>query len=137
MLFGDVYRPEKEVRNVQWMSDRVNIIIIVATLIMGIACQAVVNPPGGVWQDESRIDSLTDPLRFAYYIGHMFGHHMTGDWKPYVSIHSSKDVNVTDMTNFIEDLGTLARNYSVNLLGWHYNGRGGIQEDSFRSSKQE
>ncbi|KAI3958944.1 hypothetical protein MKX01_023620 [Papaver californicum] len=31
------------------------------------------NPPGGVWQDDSKIDSGIDPVTFAYYVDHMFG----------------------------------------------------------------
>ncbi|KAI3957659.1 hypothetical protein MKW92_028850 [Papaver armeniacum] len=63
------------------MKERVNVLLVVATLIAGIAFQAVINPPGGVWQDDTKVDSGTDPIRFAYYIYK----HLTRAYAPGVS----------------------------------------------------
>ncbi|RZC48163.1 hypothetical protein C5167_041113 [Papaver somniferum] len=41
--------------------ERVNALLVVATLIAGIAFQAAMNPPGGVWQDDSIVNSNTKP----------------------------------------------------------------------------
>ncbi|KAI3900012.1 hypothetical protein MKW98_000912 [Papaver atlanticum] len=60
------------------LKDRINALMVVATLIAGIAFQAAMNPPGGVWQDDSKVDSSTDPVKFAYYLDHMFGHSTSG-----------------------------------------------------------
>ncbi|KAI3831410.1 hypothetical protein MKX03_015085 [Papaver bracteatum] len=54
--------------NNEWLRERLNTIMIVATLIGGIAFQAVINPPGGVFQDDSKIDSIEHPVRFTYYL---------------------------------------------------------------------
>ncbi|KAI3833053.1 hypothetical protein MKX03_021331 [Papaver bracteatum] len=56
----------------EWRKERVNALLVVATLIAGIAFQAAINPPGGVWQDDSKVDSGTDPVTFSYYLDHMF-----------------------------------------------------------------
>ncbi|KAI3894092.1 hypothetical protein MKX03_013289 [Papaver bracteatum] len=53
--------------------DRLNTVMVIATLIAGIAFQAAINPPGGLWQEDSKIDPGTDPVLFAYYLDHMFG----------------------------------------------------------------
>ncbi|KAI3900023.1 hypothetical protein MKW98_000923 [Papaver atlanticum] len=54
-------------------AERVNALLVVATLIGQIAFQAALNPPGGVWQDDLKVDSKEDPVKFYYYILRMFG----------------------------------------------------------------
>ncbi|KAI3833058.1 hypothetical protein MKX03_021336 [Papaver bracteatum] len=54
------------------LKERVNTLMVVATLIAGIAFQAAMDPPGGAWQDDSKVDSGTNPVTFAYYLDHMF-----------------------------------------------------------------
>ncbi|KAI3888364.1 hypothetical protein MKW92_006680 [Papaver armeniacum] len=66
------------------LKERVNVLMVVATLIAGIAFQAVMNPPGGVWQDDSKVDSGTDPVTFAYYLQHMFGSSISGGLDRYI-----------------------------------------------------
>ncbi|XP_026445289.1 uncharacterized protein LOC113345838 [Papaver somniferum] len=69
---------------------RVNALMVVATLIAGIAFQAAMSPPGGVWQDDSRLNSNTDPVTFAYYLGAMYGSYVSGGLEEYM------DINVRD-----------------------------------------
>ncbi|KAI3956028.1 hypothetical protein MKW92_031150 [Papaver armeniacum] len=63
---------------------RVNALMVVATLIAGIAFQAAMNPPGGVWQDDSRVNSNTDPVNFANYVGTMYGSYVSGGLEEYM-----------------------------------------------------
>ncbi|KAI3956026.1 hypothetical protein MKW92_031148 [Papaver armeniacum] len=65
------------------LKDRVNALMVVATLIAGIAFQAAMNPPGGVWQDDSKISSSTDPP----YLQHMFGSSVSGGLDSYIDIY--------------------------------------------------
>ncbi|KAI3946256.1 hypothetical protein MKW92_035709 [Papaver armeniacum] len=53
------------------LKDRVNALLVVATLIAGIAFQAAMNPPGGVWQEDSKVNSSIDPVTYAYYLKSM------------------------------------------------------------------
>ncbi|KAI3920567.1 hypothetical protein MKW92_036007 [Papaver armeniacum] len=69
------------------LKDRVNALMVVATLIAGIAFQAAMNPPGGVWQDDSKISSSTDPVTFSYYLQHMFGSSVSGGLDSYIDIY--------------------------------------------------
>ncbi|KAI3915865.1 hypothetical protein MKX01_026503 [Papaver californicum] len=45
---------------------------------------AAMNPPGGVWQDDSIVNSSTDPALFAYYLDHMFGPSISGGLDSYI-----------------------------------------------------
>ncbi|KAI3835070.1 hypothetical protein MKW92_047529 [Papaver armeniacum] len=54
--------------NSEWLRERLNTLMIVAALIAGVAFQAVINPPGGVVQEDSKIDSIKDPVMFTYYL---------------------------------------------------------------------
>ncbi|RZC49507.1 hypothetical protein C5167_017933 [Papaver somniferum] len=114
----------------EWMKERVNALLVVPTLIAGISFQAVINPPGGAWQDDTKVDSGTDPIRFAYYINHMFGYSMTGCWDPYLqnhqqisalsknnSIGGSNDDTQDNIYDFIESLELLYHNHSKNVFG--------------------
>ncbi|KAI3857883.1 hypothetical protein MKX03_004985 [Papaver bracteatum] len=56
------------------LKERLNTIVIVAALILGVTFQAVTNPPGGVFQEDSKIDSVTDPVMFTYYLNNVMGH---------------------------------------------------------------
>ncbi|KAI3833061.1 hypothetical protein MKX03_021339 [Papaver bracteatum] len=59
------------------LKERTNTAMVVATLIAGIAFQAAMNPPGGVWQDDSKVDSGKDPITFTYYLNRMYGSTIT------------------------------------------------------------
>ncbi|KAI3835072.1 hypothetical protein MKW92_047531, partial [Papaver armeniacum] len=94
-------------------------------LIAGVAFQAVINPPGGVFQEDSKIDSITDPVMFTYYLRKVIGNEaMSGGFQSYSS-HINKlppqvtikrntstaaDKFVTYRANFVKDLLTAAEN---------------------------
>ncbi|XP_026388840.1 ankyrin repeat-containing protein At5g02620-like isoform X2 [Papaver somniferum] len=44
----------------QWMHERVNMLMVVAVLIAGIAFQATVSPPGGVFQEDSETTATSN-----------------------------------------------------------------------------
>ncbi|KAI3902142.1 hypothetical protein MKW92_008551 [Papaver armeniacum] len=109
----------------EWLKERLNTIMIVAALIAGVAFQAVINPPGGVFQEDSKIDSITDPVMFTYYLRKVIGNEaMSGGFQSYSS-HINKlppqvtikrntstaaDKVVTYRANFVKDLLTAAEN---------------------------
>ncbi|KAI3900021.1 hypothetical protein MKW98_000921 [Papaver atlanticum] len=81
---------------------RVNALLVVATLIAGIAFQAAINPPGGVWQDDAKVSSSTDPVTFANYLYSMYGSSLSGRLK--VPNFSSKYEHYDDMYKFVSKL---------------------------------
>ncbi|KAI3833056.1 hypothetical protein MKX03_021334 [Papaver bracteatum] len=98
------------------LKERVNALIVVATLIAGIAFQAAMNPPGGVWQDDSIVNSSTDPVKFAYYLDHMFDSFLPDSWDTYIvkkleglerfnqSNGGGKGRNYSNIEHFVMDL---------------------------------
>ncbi|KAI3912872.1 hypothetical protein MKW98_012814 [Papaver atlanticum] len=58
----------------EWLKERVNALMVVATLIAGIAFQGAMNPPGGVWQEDYKVEFGTDPMTFAYYLGAIYNY---------------------------------------------------------------
>ncbi|RZC52710.1 hypothetical protein C5167_021133 [Papaver somniferum] len=64
--------------------ERVNTLMVVATLIAGIAFQAANNPPGGLWQQDTKVSSSTDPNTFTYYLNGMLGTRMSVDLASYL-----------------------------------------------------
>ncbi|XP_026450310.1 uncharacterized protein LOC113350395 isoform X2 [Papaver somniferum] len=53
----------------KWLKERVSALMVVATLIAGIAFQAAINPPGGVFQEDSYVNARDQPVTFTYYLG--------------------------------------------------------------------
>ncbi|MCL7047639.1 hypothetical protein MKW94_026109, partial [Papaver nudicaule] len=51
-----------------WLKEKVNALVVVATLVAGIAFQAAMNPPGGVFQENSKIEFTENPFIFTYYL---------------------------------------------------------------------
>ncbi|KAI3898797.1 hypothetical protein MKW92_023360 [Papaver armeniacum] len=116
----------------EWLKERVNALMVVATLIAGIAFQAAINPPGGVWQEDTKVDSGTDPITFVYYIRHMFGWSISGYWGPYLQNHQNSSagegtnsyyanntlvVPPNNLYDFIESLELLSINQTKNMYG--------------------
>ncbi|KAI3900875.1 hypothetical protein MKW92_037885 [Papaver armeniacum] len=81
--FHNYYGQTKSLR-MKRRTERVDALLVVATLIAGIAFQAMLNPPGGVWQDDSEIDSGTDAVKFAYYLHCMFGSSVSDNLESYI-----------------------------------------------------
>ncbi|XP_026450892.1 ankyrin repeat-containing protein BDA1-like [Papaver somniferum] len=52
----------------KWMLEKVNALMVVATLVAGIAFTAAMNPPGGVFQEDSKIKASENPVIFTYYL---------------------------------------------------------------------
>ncbi|KAI3912859.1 hypothetical protein MKW98_012801 [Papaver atlanticum] len=109
----------------EWLKERLNTIMIVAALIAGVAFQAVINPPGGVFQEDSKIDSITDPVMFTYYLNKVIGDYaMSEGFQSYYShtnnlppqetirgnISTADDEIITYRANFVKDLLTAAKN---------------------------
>ncbi|RZC48166.1 hypothetical protein C5167_041108 [Papaver somniferum] len=71
----------------EWWKERVNALLVVATLIAGIAFQAAINPPGGILQDDDKVDSGNEPVTFTYYLDRMFRTRMAMDLDDYINKH--------------------------------------------------
>lgn len=117
----------------------VNTLMVVAVMIASIAFQAATNPPGGVFQDDSKVDSLTDPVMFSYYLSSVINNtEVSGKFGSYLqnlpqqnktSRHSSGGSNITadeiitNSANLAKALlNTTFSNY--NTSGWkRVNGR--------------
>ncbi|KAI3840144.1 hypothetical protein MKX03_027980 [Papaver bracteatum] len=84
----------------EWLKERLNTIMIVAALIAGISYQAIINPPGGVFQDDSEIDSTTNPLPPQNTTGNI----------------TADDEIVTYRSNFVKNLLTAANTYESFIL---------------------
>ncbi|KAI3833063.1 hypothetical protein MKX03_021341 [Papaver bracteatum] len=84
----EINTSSKNVDKHKWLKQRVNALMVVATLIAGIAFQAAMNPPGGVWQDNTRVNSNTDPVAFAYYLDAMFRSSVSGGLIRYLKKYS-------------------------------------------------
>ncbi|XP_026445333.1 uncharacterized protein LOC113345899 [Papaver somniferum] len=62
----------RKVDKLKGQKERVNALLVVATLIAGIAFEAAMNPPGGVWKEDSEVKSCTEPVKFGYYLNQMY-----------------------------------------------------------------
>ncbi|KAI3833067.1 hypothetical protein MKX03_021345 [Papaver bracteatum] len=86
-FYGYHVRHDKHKIKTPTLKDRVNALMVVATLIAGIAFQSAMNPPGGVWQEDSKVNSNTDPVTFAYYLSRMFSFSISGTLEGYIDNH--------------------------------------------------
>ncbi|KAI3912852.1 hypothetical protein MKW98_012794 [Papaver atlanticum] len=111
----------------EWLRERMNTIMIVAALIAGIAFQAVINPPGGVLQEDSKIDSVKDPV-IAYYVNNLMSNTaMYPSFQPFYSpqettkgnfINATDDEIINYRANFVTDLVTsiIRKSYTRSVL---------------------
>ncbi|KAI3912853.1 hypothetical protein MKW98_012795 [Papaver atlanticum] len=115
--------------NNEWLKERLNTIMIVAALIAAISYQAVVNPPGGVFQDDSKIDSSTDPIMFTYYLKNVIGTTISEGFESYINKLppqnttgniTADDEIVTYRSNFVKNLLTAANSESLVGLMFPY-----------------
>ncbi|KAI3902138.1 hypothetical protein MKW92_008547 [Papaver armeniacum] len=104
----------------EWLKERLNSIMIVAALIAGVAFQSVINPPGGVFQEDSKIDSITDPVMFTYYLRNIIDNHAMSEGFQSYYLHTlpqktargnitAHDEIMTHRANFVKDLLTAAK----------------------------
>ncbi|KAI3915866.1 hypothetical protein MKX01_026504 [Papaver californicum] len=111
------------------LKDRVNALMVVATLIAGIAFQAAMNPPGGVWQDDSKVNSSTDPVTFAYHLDRMFSTPISGSLDRYIQDNLNNNGNNVRQNNIINDfVGVLMHTFGTDYYVTGYKGL--ILEDS-------
>ncbi|KAI3991933.1 hypothetical protein MKX01_012878 [Papaver californicum] len=77
------YKKEEKTSK-EWMVERLNALLVVATLIAGIAFQAVMNPPGGVFQEDSTIKASDNPVTFTYYLRSVANSYMSNHFDKYL-----------------------------------------------------
>ncbi|KAI3931185.1 hypothetical protein MKW92_050974, partial [Papaver armeniacum] len=116
-------------------AERVNALLVVATLIGQIAFQAALNPPGGVWQDDSKVDSDDDPVKFSYYFLRMFGSTISGSLEsnspenlPYYSDYTKDFIaNLVSLINYDNNTvkGLIWQDYTSSLILDYNNSAGG------------
>ncbi|KAI3893179.1 hypothetical protein MKX03_020204 [Papaver bracteatum] len=103
----------------EWLKERVSALMVVATLIAGIAFQAAINPPGGVFQEDSYLNARDQPVTFTYYLGSLaktskssyFGEYLKFllHLKPNDSTQRRNSTTITKTANFVSYLlGTLS-----------------------------
>ncbi|XP_026431326.1 uncharacterized protein LOC113328431 [Papaver somniferum] len=136
----------------EWLKERLNTIMIVAALIAGIAFQAGTNPPGGVFQEDMKMNSTEDPVMFSYYLRNIIHNRaMSRGFQSYLSrMHNlpphliarggnniTADEIITYRANFVKELLTAAKTSDSNtrLAFFHQELAPGIvlEEDSWRN----
>ncbi|KAI3959426.1 hypothetical protein MKW98_019016 [Papaver atlanticum] len=84
----------------EWLKERVSALMVVATLIAGIAFQAAINPPGGVFQEDSYVDARDKPVIFTYYLGSLAKSSKSSHFKKYLSgFNPLQPSNITQSKN--------------------------------------
>lgn len=116
----------------EWQKERMNTIMVVATVIAAIAFQAVINPPGGVFQEDSKINAVEEPVRFIYYLRRVISNPaMTEGFRSY-------NYNIIPQTaayriNFVRSLLAAANQSASFTLGQKYLAPGIVlYDDSLR-----
>ncbi|KAI3912857.1 hypothetical protein MKW98_012799 [Papaver atlanticum] len=141
--------PQQSISN-EWLKERLNTIMIVAALIAGIAFQAGTNPPGGVFQEDMKMNSTEDPVMFTYYLRNVIHNRaMARGFQSYLShIHNlpphliargniTADEIITYRANFVKELLTATKTSDshARLAFFHQELAPGIvlEEDSWRN----
>ncbi|KAI3831411.1 hypothetical protein MKX03_015086 [Papaver bracteatum] len=108
--------PQQRTRssNNKWLKERLNTLMIVATLIAAIAFQAVLNPPGGVFQDDSKIDSIKDPVMFTRYLQNVMGTRMSQGFESYIDNLPPQNGTAGNITD--DEIIIYRANFVKNLL---------------------
>lgn len=107
----------------RWMLEKVNALMVVATLVAGIAFTAAMNPPGGVFQEDSKIKASENPVIFAYYLRSVAKSTKSSRFGQYLDQHPlTQSPNMINSTNFLQELlDTLDNNtytaYSPYVMG--------------------
>ncbi|KAI3893168.1 hypothetical protein MKX03_020193 [Papaver bracteatum] len=89
----------------KWMLEKVNALMVVATLVAGIAFTAAMNPPGGVFQEDSKIKASENPVIFAYYLRSVAKSTKSGRFGRYLDQQElTQNQNMMNSTDFLQDL---------------------------------
>ncbi|XP_047339716.1 ankyrin repeat-containing protein At5g02620-like [Impatiens glandulifera] len=67
----------KDMNEVKWLSEKRNVLIVLASLTATMTFQAGVNPPGGTWQDSSDIPHRAGEAVMAYYYSGVYTHFLS------------------------------------------------------------
>ncbi|KAI3893164.1 hypothetical protein MKX03_020189 [Papaver bracteatum] len=88
-----------------WMLEKVNALMVVATLVAGIAFTAAMNPPGGVFQEDSKVMASENPVIFAYYLRSVAKSTKSSRFGQYLDQHPlTQSQNMINSTNFLQEL---------------------------------
>ncbi|XP_026450305.1 uncharacterized protein LOC113350392 isoform X1 [Papaver somniferum] len=113
-------RESKKKRNDrQGQKERMDVLMVVATLIAGIAFQAASSPPGGLWQQDTMVNSNLEPHTFTLYLSNMLRSHrmsndldglasftkMNGGGRKRHSLNIAVELNST-ISNYTTDMST-------------------------------
>ncbi|KAI3959416.1 hypothetical protein MKW98_019006 [Papaver atlanticum] len=85
----------------KWMLEKVNALMVVATLVAGIAFTAAMNPPGGVFQEDSKIKASENPVIFTYYLSSVAKSTKSSRFGRYLDQHQ---LTQSPNTNFLQEL---------------------------------
>ncbi|KAI3897769.1 hypothetical protein MKW92_004952 [Papaver armeniacum] len=113
----EVQRQMTTSKNEKRLKERLNTIMIVAALIAGFSFQAVINPPGGVFQEDSKIDSITDPVMFTYYLRNVIGSYvMSQGFESYINNLPPQKTTTGNNITTSDEIITYRANYVRDLL---------------------
>ncbi|KAI3874408.1 hypothetical protein MKW92_047463 [Papaver armeniacum] len=111
----------------EWMIERLNALLVVATLIAGIAFQAVMNPPGGVFQEDSKIRATDNPVIFTYYLGSVANSYESNHFNKYLKRQPEDTTQSQNRakinTNFVRELLKTLENESYSARDAFVKGR--------------
>ncbi|KAI3893169.1 hypothetical protein MKX03_020194 [Papaver bracteatum] len=95
----------KKNRSQRWMIEKVNALMVVATLVAGIAFTAAMNPPGGVFQEDSKIKASENPVIFTYYLRSVAKSTKSGRFGRYLDQQElTQRQSMINSTDFLQEL---------------------------------
>ncbi|KAI3863523.1 hypothetical protein MKX03_021855 [Papaver bracteatum] len=95
----------KKNRSQRWMIEKVNALMVVATLVAGIAFTAAMNPPGGVFQEDSKIKASENPVIFTYYLRSVAKSTKSGRFGRYLDQQElTQRQSMMNSTDFLQEL---------------------------------